>query len=217
MRGFNIQSFKSAIGPKDILRTNKFLMQFFLPPGLSNDPRLQEYMETTRYLEYWCEASNLPGYGVTTHDVRRFTYGPFEKRPFAPQFTDITVGFYSDGNGDIWRLMTRWLELVMNKDARQGINTQSGRSYNIVYPAYELSYREEYVTDIKLIVFNQMGDPVKIVNFREAFPIIIPDVPLNWSDTNSVLRLQVVFTFVDWYIEDYNPNEWSSQGYLATL
>jgi hypothetical protein len=40
----------------------------------------------------------------------------------------------------------------------------------------------------------------------EAFPISMGDIPLNWGDTNSLIKIPVTFTFFTWRNEAVQNN-----------
>ena len=207
-RGFNVSSFKSQ--KVDLLRTNKFLLEFSMPPALRPGKTAfmgQEERDTTlRTLEYWSEAVSQPGMQIATNDgVRKYGWGPIQKRPYTTLYSDLQVTFYEQENALNWRYMKEWMKLInmsnLNIDENyisQGIKNKGvGESY-----PYELSYRNEYITDCRMYIFDHSGKrAAKTIVFREIYPISMPDVPLNWTDNNSLLKMNVTFTFLEWYEE----------------
>jgi hypothetical protein len=191
---FNINDFKAEVnnrrGP---MRTNKFLVTFPLPAALLNT----NVASSGRTLEYWCESVSLPGYLIGTHDVRRWTYGPVEKRPLTPSFTDLQCTFINDNNSTVLNFFQTWQQQILPHEATNGINTLQNGGY-----VYELNYKVNYATDITIKVYNEAGEKTLDVVCREAFPAQIPDTPFSWADTNNVMRFPVVFHYLDWY---YNP------------
>lgn len=188
---FNIEEFKSVIDKNNgILRTNKFLVQFPPPPILIDDSSM------FRDLEYFAEQITLPGVNLSAHDVRRYGYGPIEKRPISHSFTDLSVMFILDGNSNIHRLMHKWISAISPFDMRDGI------AQNNAGP-YLLNYRNEYITDLNITVFNEQGDDTESIKLiiREAFPMAIADGQFNWSEFNNHARMTVQFSFIDWYLE----------------
>lgn len=208
VRGFNIQNFRSAVGRKDILRTNKFMLEFGLPPGLNGQTVFgseAKRLDTLQSLEYWCEIATQPGLNVMTTDgVRKYGWGPVQKRPYNTSFTDLSCTFYDDGKADNWKFFFEWLKLVnasnLSRDER-GIqfNKYNAQSDADTYP-YEISYRDDYITDCTMYIFDNQGEyPVKTIIFREMYPTSIADAPLNWTDTDSLLKLSVNFTYLEWF------------------
>lgn len=190
MAGFNINEFKSEVSARNgIMRKNKFLVTFPTPPvllGLQN---------TNRSIEYWCEAVNFPGYMLGSHDVRRWTYGPVEKRPLTPTFLPLSCTFMNDSDNDVMSFFDAWMQSIIPHNTSQGINTIQPNNGSL---AYEIEYKSRYVTDINIFVYDVSGKLTTNIVCREAFPIQLVDVPLNWSD-RDIFRFQINFQYLDWY------------------
>lgn len=206
--GFNVGSFRSVVlGGNEILRTNKFLMEFTIPQGLfgNQHPNHQYNLEAAQSLEYYCEVTNMPGININAQDVRRYTYGPAYKRPFVTSYGDLPVTFYDDVNSKNFGFFLDWLKLINNSNLSRsesaGIANYNNNSEAEAAWPYEITYREHYVTDAKLYVFDNVGDISRTLVFRDIFPMSIADVPLSWSDFNSLLRMTVNFTYLEWYEE----------------
>jgi hypothetical protein len=193
--GFNLNRFKAHVEANGILQNSKFMVRIPMPNGLEDSLASQDFTETARYLEYWCEATTLPGLGLNYHEVRRYGYGGIEQRPHAPQFQNLQLQFFSDAEGAIWTFFYNWTKLILNHDLSKGINNRN----DIGASVYELAYKHEYAVDIEITLFNQVGDPVIITVIREAFPIDMPHLPLAWADTNTLQTLPITFSFFDWY------------------
>lgn len=200
MPGFNVEDFKSELRSRNgVMRNNRFLITF--PPPrvlLGNGPAAS----MNRSIEFWCESINLPGYQLMQHDTRRWTYGPSEKRPFAPNFQSLQCSFIADGDGDIWNLFNSWLQYIMPHDTEEGFNRN--RTLFGGYP-YELEYKVNYVTELNIAVFDETGKkkPINII-CKEAFPSQVIDTNLNWADTNGTAKVGVVFEYLDWFVRREN-------------
>ena len=193
MPGFNVENFKSELNKRNgVMRNNKFLLTFATPAVLRNNgPGLS----INRSIEFWCESVNLPGYQLMQHDTRRWTYGPAEKRPFAPNFQSLQCSFIADGKGEIWTFFNDWLQSILPHDTDQGFNTRSTFGG---YP-YELAYKIDYVTELNIAVFDETGKKQINIICKEAFPSQVIDTNLNWADTNSTAKVGVVFEYLDWF------------------
>ena len=101
---FNIEQFKAAT-KGDFLRPNRFLMTFASPRVMIGE---SGSLNVNRNIEFHCDSINFPGYLIGSHDVRRWTYGPVEKRPFMPNFTQLQATFTSDGEGNNWKFFNHW-------------------------------------------------------------------------------------------------------------
>jgi hypothetical protein len=192
---FNVNEFKSYIAQSGFLHPSKKLVRINLPLGMQAGGELNTALgKTARAMEYYCEVSNLPGVMVNTHDHRRYGYGPTEKKPHAPLFNDVQFIFLSDGDAAVWTFWQQWIKLVLNYDARNGIVGNTGDM-----GVYEVNYKDQYVSDIEVTQFNNYGEEAITTVLRDAFPIMVNDIPLAWSDSNNISRIPVTITFFDWY------------------
>jgi hypothetical protein len=184
---FNIAEFKTRLdGTGGVLRNNKFRIRFLPPRTMLREGYFRE-------LEYLAESVSLPGVNMSSHDVRRYGYGPIEKRPIGHTFTDVNVTFIADGNGDVHRIMTNWLQTIGRFDMRSGIASEN--------LPFQLQYKIEYVTDLHVQVFTEDGEPSIDVVLREAFPISLSDAQFSWNDLNNYARFTMQFAYNDWFIE----------------
>ena len=218
MPGFNVAQFRSEALKSDLLRNNRFEMLFQIPPGmagLSSTNIPNGYNDTVRSIRYHCEAVNAPSLNLLTYEARKWTFGPVEKRPYVSAFNDVTCTFFEDGNSKNFRFFDQWLRMInystISKDetniTEAKVNSNAGNHY-----PYEISYRKDYITQATLYIYKIGGDDAtgqrgngrasRAIRFRDLFPIGIADAPLNWADTNSLLRLGVNFHFLEWYEVD---------------
>ena len=193
---FNVEEFKSRIAFKNSFqRTNKFLVTFAPPRVL-----LGRRQETIASMRFWAMTANLPGYAMASNEVRRYTYGPAEKRPFGPAFEDISLGIMSDVRQDNWDLFHTWTQAIIPHDMRNGIDSLNTPIGQITRAApYELEYRENYVTDLNIVAYDESGKATLQVVCREAFPLAVGDIDLSWGDSNNIAVFPVTMTYVDWY------------------
>jgi hypothetical protein len=195
--GFNINSFLAVMAENGIQRNNKYLVRFPTPNSLLGASNISSgaYINTSRELEYFCDSALIPGVAMLTHPTLRYGYGTTNKMPFAVQFNDASFTFIGDGSAAIWTLMTQWMNSTIGFSLIDGFPSKE----------YELSYRGSYTSDINVIAFNDAGDVTFDIVMREAFPVYVGDMPLNWSDNNSIQRIPVTFSFNDWYNNALTP------------
>jgi hypothetical protein len=208
MVGFNIDNFISSINANSVMRNNKFLVRIPTPNGFGAQKILNE---TGKYLELWCDSANLPSAMLGSESVRRYGYGHEEKRPTTIQVNDMNLTFISDGRAAIWTFFQQWIRLIYNYDMSSGLLKSNGVTTNM--NAMDLSYKSDYAVDIELFVFTETGQQLLSVILREAYPMSLGDVQLNWSDTNNIAKIPVSFTFFDWYNTD---TQYSAGGFNVT-
>lgn len=209
---FNINEILSEISNSGIMKTNLFMVEFSLPLSLRNKPQFQQLNQTNNRLQLYCEQTNLPGYGLLTSDVRRYGYGATEKKPYAPLFTDLSMTFRGDGDGNVLRFLHAWMKATINFEYRDGVNSSDGDKLAPQYP-WEVAYKYDtknntgYATNVIIHVYSQDGAEVHQVTLRQAYPILVSDQPLAWGSNNEYMRIPVIMTFFDWFNStSENPN-----------
>lgn len=197
--GFNVQSFISSVSKNGIMRNNKFLVRIPMPRGMLQSNASARLQSTSRFIELWCESTNIPGVSLSTNEIRRYGYGNVEKKPYVSINNDVNFSFLSDGDGEIWSFFQQWIRMIVNYDMRNGIDPPTKNGVLPGQNPWELAYKYEYVSDVEVIVFNEQGNDVLTVVLREAYPTFVGDVQLNWGDTNNIARIPVTMTVYDWY------------------
>lgn len=190
---FNIDQFNSTLGQQEgLMRTNRFEVRFPMPELLINS------VQDARICSFMCESVAHPGYLLATHDVRRWTYGPVEKRPWSPQFSQLQITFNNTNRNGPWKLFNDWMQAIMGHQTEFGIQSAAGDGL-----VYEVEYKTKYASNIELIIYDATGHIKKSLIFREVFPSQMPDVGLAWGDMNSPFKFQVIFDYLDWFNADF--------------
>lgn len=218
MRGFNIGTFRAAFAEADVLRPNLFLVEFQIPRGMLGTEFYLNNVNTVRKLEYFCERAALPDQQLRTYPALRYGYGTEEKRPFQTQFSDITLSIVNDAADDRFRFFHQWMNVINNFDMRtrrgpylNGPEEATwtvahekggmGQAVRRIVSPFELSYKDEYVTEARIIAFDNTGRPARSCVLRDAFPTFIGPVQTDWADNASYMRLPIALTFTDWWLE----------------
>lgn len=188
---FNISEFKATREKAGILRTHDYMLRIPYPTGLVRD---LVFLEQDRTIELSCDSCNFPLTGVHTYGVQRYGYGAVEQRPTLPKFSPLQCTFYADAAGDLWRFFHEWLKVAVNLNFGQ-TQYQNGAPAS----AYEINYKLEYAVDIHLHIFDQTGNMVRHVGFREAYPTDVGDIALSWGRLNEMVKIPVMFSFFDWH------------------
>ena len=198
---FNIQDFKTNTSKSGFLRNNKFELEIRIPTALTSalggltGTQSAVNTETARTLKYWCEVGQLPGVSVATHEVRRYGYGPFERKPTTVTFKDINITVLSDGNGNNWDLFQKWIQYIHNFDfGRAGNNTNT----NFGMRVFQTNYKSNYATDIDIKSYDDSGNIKIHLKLNEAYPTFLGEIGLAWNDANSIMRIPLTFTFFTW-------------------
>jgi hypothetical protein len=206
--GFNIDEFKSRVTDAGgVIKNNKFRLVITPPYILTAQTQKSEALKTildgNRYIEFFCYAASIPGVALNTHEVRRYGYGPAEKRPYNASFRDITLSLYFDNRRRNYDFLQLWIESIFNTDPRAGID-------NI----FITDYKENYASTLELYVYDDGGVLTAKYVMTEAFPIQIGDMPVSWADTNNLLKIPVTFTFYTFYNDfQFNPGLYDTLDY----
>jgi hypothetical protein len=134
----------------------------------------------SRYLALQCEAAELPGRTIMTHEAK--VYGPTYKVPYQTQYGDGTMTLTFICTNEFWerKLFDRWLEAINPSDTN-----------NVRFPKDEAT---RYMTPIKVIQYDDFIKQIYAVELMDAYPIGISAQALSWSDDNFH-RLQVQFAY----------------------
>ena len=191
----NIKDFRSEINNNGVLKPNRFLVNFNPPASLAN--------RSTKEIQLRCEAVQWPGVSFSTMDAPpRAGYGASEVIPIAPIFEDITLTFIVDKNSDTHKFFFDWVNTVINLRSEGQSRFREG--------AFEVGYKDNYSTKINISVYNETGtsnengDSPMMATLYRAYPRALPGFELNWASNDEILKLNVQFTYTDYFIE-YRP------------
>lgn len=163
---------------------------------------------------YFCHSAEMPGESTAT--VNQKIYGVTEKYAVMTGYNDITLSFFTLGSGEetIRKQFLTWLAEITG---RSEILMYAGKS--IKETTYNVQYKSTYVRDIKITHYAITGEPLTEVTLKDAFPIAINQVPLNWAAQNQVQSLNVTFAYTEYtykFLNVQGTGKYSSGG-LAEL
>lgn len=140
--------------------------------GKSFDPTI------TRYLALQCETAELPGKTLRTQEVQ--IYGPSFQVPYLASYGDISFTFLCTNDFYERKLFDRWLEAIIPNDTNN--------------PRFARGEKSRYLTDIKIVQYNDFFKQIYAVNLIDAFPKSITAQNLSWSE-DGFHRLTVQFAY----------------------
>lgn len=194
----SINSFRSQfLYTNNILRSNRFIAVIPTPKLFPRDGN-----RSVLNLDLVCNSGTLPGVSIATSEVRRHGVGPVEKRPYSVNFIDLNLSFIVDGRGGIHRFFTSWMDGIVRFDRL--VNLPDSRPFQ---QPYEVAYRDDYVVDILIYVYDEKMREVYKVTAYNAYPIFMGDINLNWGSTDEFVILPVTFAYTSWKSEilDISP------------
>lgn len=205
--GFNIARFSAQIAKSGTLQTNKFIVELTLPAITGGN--VASRTTEGRDLSFRIEKIKLPGLNLNNMDNARYGVGPTQKFPIGIQFTETSMTIIDDRKMNYWLMFNNWIQKIYD---------YTGPIHGRSNPTYTLAYKKDYVTDIKISIFNNEGTRREVlpnenakpdaldngtIILKDAYPIAINDMPLDWEQTNNLFKPVVNFTFKDWHFEDY--------------
>lgn len=201
---FNIEEFKSNALRYGLVRPNNFMAVIpAAPPCLGTS--------STKFLVYLCQAASLPGSQILTTEYKRKGYAKSVKAPYDTAHGDITLTFFSDGNGSVTAFFEEWLRNIVSYGG-EDVNMKGALQGELHYP-------EWYETNMELYVYNDApgkGEvPIIIYKLQRAFPISIGEQAVSWDSGDQIQTIQVTFTFSDYTIQkNIAPPAGSNAGML---
>ena len=132
----------------------------------------------SRYLALQCESAELPGRTLATADVK--IYGPIFKVPYQTQYGDTTLTFLCTNDFYERKLFDRWMDAIMPSDTN-----------NLRYPKSNTS---RYMTNIKIIQYDEFIKQIYAVELIDAFPIGVAPQALSWGE-EGFHRLSIQFAY----------------------
>ena len=149
---------------------------------LGNSPKDEQSKTSnasiSRYLALQCEAAELPGKTFATASAK--VYGPIFKVPYQTMYGDTSLTFLCTNEFYERKLFERWMEAIMPTDTN-----------NLRFPK---GANSRYLTNIKVIQYDDFIKRIFAVELIDAFPIGIGPQALNWTEDNFH-RLTVQFAY----------------------
>ena len=206
---FDIKEFRGTLQSHGYLKTHSFTVLFGSPKVMSgrrfniinqdSGESVQDaaLTEIPKLMLLRAESAQIPGSIIIGSDSSRYGISPNQKTPTGVVFNDTSFTFIADRFGLLWAYFYYWHNSIFSWDHKAGGG---------VVPSYTLEYRENYATDIIISVFDPTGKRVMAFKFIDAYPNMIPGAPLNWSQTDQILKLQVGFTYRQWEMVDFSAD-----------
>lgn len=177
MAGFSINNFRSDINNRGIQRTNRATLLFSPPRSLTG--------ADTRSICIRCDQMAIPAVWFTTdQEHKRYGVGPTDKVAIQPMFDPLQTSFIADQRGSIHNFFYDWMMVMGNFNSRGG--------------GYEGEYQSNYVTDLYVLTFNENQEQMMQYQFINAFPRATAEQPMQWAETDQLVKLNVVFEYREW-------------------
>lgn len=195
---FSINEFRAELNYNGILRQHSYLTIFNNPAILNGTANLIENSSSertdTRFLTLRCDSVTVPGVNFfTTEDIRRYGYGPIERRPYLPTFNPITLSFVVDKQAKIIEYFYAWTNGIVDHDVSRGMVNDKTKPYF-------LNYKSKYISkSMSIWVYDENFMKQYLITLRDVYPITISDTPLSWGN-GDLMRFNVTLQYTDMFM-----------------
>ena len=167
-----INDFKSSFR-EEIARPSRFDVTIPVPLILA------PYVTTGRDLTYRCEATELPGRTFQTAQ-KKMGSAPVEKFPYHTDYNEVTMTFIVTDSMKEKVFFDYWMDLI---------NPTTD---------YNFQYKANYAVDISINQYDVSNQLTYAAVLREAFPIGMNQMDVDWSNGEAYHKLSVIFTYKQW-------------------
>ena len=159
------------------MSTNRYRVEFSLPPALAASKNTYNYVGDLRTVLLYCDSAQLPGMSVSTQQSR--IYGEFREMPYERLFDNINLTFYVDNTMDSKALWDAWINSIQDPVTRQ------------------FNYYNDYITDITIFVLDKADKEQYKVKLYECYPKSISPIQMDYS-SKEMMKIQVSINYKYW-------------------
>jgi hypothetical protein len=169
----------------DVARPNRFDAKIILP-GLILDKLTSEIGNygIKRILQLRCESTELPGRMFGTVE-QKFGSNPTTKFPMHSAYNDLIMTFIVSDTMIERTLFDVWMEYINPTTT------------------FDFDYKSNFVSDITVTQYDMQDKAVYTVNFYNAYPILVNQMDLDWSN-DGYHKVTVVFAYDYWQNQGLN-------------
>lgn len=192
---FTIDRFRSEVsGLDDVLTTHSFLVVFSPMPWVTSRAT-RDGIEAR--LTMRCDNAILPTINLLQEqNIRRYGYGPVENVAYGVNVGDFTLQFIVDKQASIIDFFEAWMNRIVNRDSYGGANMNA--VVGDKNRPYEVAYKDTYACPaVNVFVYDRAQNTVMEYNIYDVFPTGIQSMNLSWGEENSLMKLNVTFSFTD--------------------
>lgn len=201
--GSNIDDFKGVFNKRQGPALQNRFMIFMTPPRGSlfnldrdaaitgaigalkngfNAQSLLGFVNDPRDISFLCESCQIPGRTVLTVD--HTTTKQAVKIPYSFLNEDVQFTFILTGDYYIKKMFDKWISMAFD--------TQN----------YELQYRDQYTTNVKIMQLNKDNIPIYTVKLENAFPTSITSIALDNNAESTIQKVTINMTYDNFVVED---------------
>jgi hypothetical protein len=212
---FNIGRFKAEVSSADsILPTHSFLVVFAPMPWAIK--RYPQAGNLDSILTMRCDNVILPSINLLQEqNIRRYGFGPVENVAYGVNVGDFTLQFIVDKKAHVVGFFEAWLNRIVNRTSYGGADmntTTDGRT------PYEIAYKDTYAcSSVNVFMYDRSQNNVLEYNIYDVFPTGIQSMNMSWSEENTLMKLNVTFSFTDLRIQQSAEKDKSGVGFGSSV
>lgn len=214
---FQINEFRSELASKTggYLRHYEYQVSIAPPPALSGSKFVNQNQQTTgenvqNMISLRATQARLPTAQLEWLDIPRYGLGLRQGAPYNAHIQQVQIAFILDKLGNLYNFFHSWLNYIFAYSTKT--DAQGGGVANQTRANYLVNYKDQYVTDIHLKLYDTIGKLSMEFVMLQAFPVMITQIPLDWEQTKSLVEMTVVFNYRDYSLTTSNLG----QGQLNT-
>lgn len=212
---FNIGRFRAEVSSADsVLPTHSFLVVFAPMPWA-----IQRYPQAANLdsiLTMRCDNVVLPSINLLQEqNIRRYGFGPVENVAYGVNVGDFTLQFIVDKKAHVVGFFEAWLNRIVNRTSYGGADmntTTDGRT------PYEIAYKDTYAcSSVNVFMYDRSQNNVLEYNIYDVFPTGIQSMNMSWSEENTLMKLNVTFSFTDLRIQQSAEKDKAGVGFGSSV
>jgi hypothetical protein len=199
---FNIGRFRAEVsGADSVLPTHSFLV-VFAPMIWTRSKFSAQNLDSL--LTMRCDNVVLPSVNLLQEqNIRRYGFGPVENVAYGLNVGDFTLQFIVDKSALVVEYFEEWLNLIVNRDSFGGANMNNDTNGR---KPYEIAYKDTYACpNVNVFVYDRAQNQVMTYNIYDVFPTGIQSMNMSWSEENTLMKLNITFSFTDLRINRIPP------------
>lgn len=214
---FKISEFKAELNSNGYLRPWEYQVVLAAPPALAGSQFVNQNQSVgssniQSMISLRSTQARTPAMQIDWLDIPRYGVGLKQGSPYNAHIKHTHFAFICDKAGNLYNFFHSWLNYIFAFSPLA--NAQGGPIANQNRANYILNYKDQYVTDVHINLFNPAGGQrnqtssssaiaMEFILFQ-AFPVTINEIPLDWEDTKSLVEMTVVLNYRDYAISTSN-------------
>jgi hypothetical protein len=182
---FSINEFVSSIGQGNVSKITNFSVLVTPPKGM------QTATNQARQITMRCDAMVEPGRNVLAAESD-YHYGPLIKKAYGSSFSDCAASIILSDDYREKIFFEQWQDIVVGNYRTLGTNLTST---NIATDMFDCGYFEDYKGGVSITRYDELGNATYQLDLVDAWPIIVGDINLSWSEGDQIAKMGVTFSY----------------------